>query len=53
MRIEDYIVDDLLEYLKRIESDLQNNIIYSDTIKTAKILAVYLEYYSEKAKESD
>ena len=53
MSIEDYIIDDLLEDLKRIESDLQNSTIYSSTIKTAKILAVNLEYYYEKAKESD
>lgn len=53
MGIEDYIIDDLLEDLKRIESDLQNSTIYSSTIKTAKILVANLEYYYEKAKESD
>ena len=52
MGIEDYIIDNLLKDLKRIENDLQNSTIYSSTIKTAKILAVNLEYYYEKAKES-
>ena len=53
MGIEDYIIDDLLEDLKRIESDLQNSTIYSSTIRTAKMLAINLEYYYENAKESD
>ena len=51
--IDDYMLENLLDDLKRIESDLQNSTIYSSTIKTAKILAVNLEYYYEKAKESD
>lgn len=53
MGIEDYIIDNLLEDLKRIESDLQNSTIYSSTIRTAKMLAIDLEYCYEKAKESE
>ena len=53
MGIEDYIVNNLLDNLKMVESDLQNSTIYSSTIRTAKILVADLEYYYEKVKESD
>lgn len=48
MSVDDYIVDELLDDLKRIESDLNNSTIYAGTIKTAKILVANLEYYYEK-----
>ena len=51
--IDDYMLENLLDDLKRIESDLQNSSIYTSTIKTAKMLAINLEYYYERAKESD
>ena len=51
MGIEDYIINDLLDDLERIKSDLDNSTIYSSTIKTAKILVANLEYYYEKGKE--
>ena len=51
--IDDYMLEELLDDLNRIESDLQNSTIYSSTIKTAKIFVANLEYCYEKAKESD
>lgn len=51
--IDNYMLEELLDDLQRIESDLQNSTIYSSTIKTAKMLAINLEYCYEKAKESD
>lgn len=50
--IDDYMLEELLEDLKRIESDLQNSSIYTSTIKTAKILVANLEYCYENGKES-
>ena len=51
MNIDTYIIDELLDDLKRIESDLENSTIYTSTIKTAKILVANLEYYYEEAKK--
>lgn len=51
--IDDYMLKELLDDLKRIESDLQNSTIYNSTIKAAKILVANLEYCYEKAKESE
>lgn len=51
MNIEDYVVENFLDDLKRIESDLNNSTIYASTIRNAKILVADLEYYYEEAKQ--
>lgn len=51
--IDDYMLEELLDDLKRIESDLSCSTIYTSTIKTAKILVANLEYCYEEAKKNE
>ena len=52
MNIDDYYIEELLDDLKTIESDLNCSTIYLSTIKTAKIFLANLEYQYEEAKRN-
>ena len=45
--IDDYMLDDLLDDLKRIESDLQNSTIYSSTIPSIILIPLFFRTYWE------